>query len=511
MEEVKEQIDAKPNEKEEEENDFEVTIVASAHPKGEGEQYDGLKFRQNELEEQAKSILDQPMLYNHNDGTLVKSPIGKWTKGWVEDNGKGRLVLQGKIDGSTLYGARAIDEIRKGTMKGVSLGIDHLYSPKEKRILYKRIKECSVTKNPALEAPIIYVQPKSSKREIKEKAFDAIGALRKNRLLLEKQLRMMESTPQAPAVSQQEVATALTGAVDQNPPAKRKLEDSNDMQKTLQNLLDEVSKATEVSQEAEKKRLALEAQKTGTTAEPPAKRLASGETTPVYHSPLGYATDEFMKSLDNNENLRNYVKTEAFKKISNIEKNKPLIKQWFLNLQEKTGTDVKNVLDLLENLHKDPFIGEKWMNIFSAISTTASSAEGSIVQKEKEYQAMKRELEEKEKELKLFRDNIEKIKGTVQPPAPQPQKTEAPKPETKSAFDRMKEFGYKTPTQSDQKYYTQTSLFPPSYELYNSKAFHNAESLELISALFNEIGPLPSSSLEIEPTNNALESFLPKK
>lgn len=533
-------------------DDTQVTLIASPHPIGEKDDYDGLKFRQNELEEQAATIIDQPMLYEHNNKTLIKEPIGVWKKGWVTEGGKGRLVLKGKIDGTTPYGAKAITEIREGKMKGVSLGVDHLYDRQKNKIVFKRIKECSVTSDPALPAPILYISPKSKDRETKEILFDALGKIKKNQILSKRKLeyytKRMEEAATAAQQQQQQVApqgvakdqTAVPASNNNSTTATGQYT-ADDFKRVLAPVLAEMEAANKLSQDAEKKRLEYEGK---SEVERPAKRQqttgAVQEDTPTYREPIKYEAMKLLQDMKKNgfnqEQMEKYYQDEIAKNLVYVKKNMPFVKEFFLNNLQRAGIEPQYMPRFLDQLEKDPMQGAKILDELTAICTVANNNKDSILKQEAFYQNVikdnaslndklkekEAELKKKEEEVNIFRALISDAKkglplqsvASASAPPQNGQQSAQPNPQPTqkqglSSVDFGKEFrnlGFREPTDEDKKFYAETGMAPPSVSLSSSK-LRSDDSREWLLAAFSRIGKLEADGISYEPSTGALDGF----
>jgi hypothetical protein len=120
----------------------------SAHPPGQDDDYDGVFLTRSEIEQKAKSIVGTPIWYEHNGSKKV----GWVRRGSVDE--EGRLVVHGVVDRNSFAGVKAARELESGSLKGLSLGIDHLVMKDDERnfmkIASKAIEEVSVTADPDL-------------------------------------------------------------------------------------------------------------------------------------------------------------------------------------------------------------------------------------------------------------------------------------------------------------------------------------------------------------------------
>ena len=133
------------------------------HPTAKDDSYNGLFLREKDIKQWQKKIKDTDVLYEHDSN----KKIGKIVAGRMDEQKRFRVL--GYIDVSNINGIVVAENMRKGTLNGLSMGkfaIAANHSNGQQIIVDHDIFEVSVVKTPDLDdAWVKYTQPHNKKQK----------------------------------------------------------------------------------------------------------------------------------------------------------------------------------------------------------------------------------------------------------------------------------------------------------------------------------------------------------
>lgn len=102
-----------------------VEFVGSCHPTGRDDAtYNGHHFTKGEIKRHTQHIIGKPVWFSGKRGTEhdsdAASPVGEIIEAWVGDDGE--FLVRGRIDRTKLGGDAAVERIRAGDLRDLSLG-----------------------------------------------------------------------------------------------------------------------------------------------------------------------------------------------------------------------------------------------------------------------------------------------------------------------------------------------------------------------------------------------------
>jgi hypothetical protein len=139
-----------------------LTVIGSCHPIGKDKGYDGLLLKKSEIDALSNALSGIPVLDEHNPNKVV----GEVVKAF-KNKGTNELMVELQIYRNTANGVNAVERLRNGNLKGLSLGINHLIKkgPDFMKVMGRQITEVSVTESPDLDTFITFVEEDTQSRK----------------------------------------------------------------------------------------------------------------------------------------------------------------------------------------------------------------------------------------------------------------------------------------------------------------------------------------------------------
>jgi hypothetical protein len=137
-----------------------VLAVGCVHPEGENDEYDGLYFKQSELNELSQQLVDVPVCIEHLDGQSVGRIIHSWV-----GTSKPECFVIFETDDNNLPGHIAGELIQQGYCNDLSLGHECKIDSNSLSVVSKKPVEVSICTEGARERTHIYGFNSNEKKE----------------------------------------------------------------------------------------------------------------------------------------------------------------------------------------------------------------------------------------------------------------------------------------------------------------------------------------------------------
>lgn len=143
-------------------------IQVVAHPEAEDEDSEHIFLKRSEMLEQLKDIQGLPVFDEHEgledllngEGPDPTKQRGRVVRGWLDE--RNRLILEIDVPRVDVESVRLLNNVKKGKLKGASLGTEYLQDKRTGKILGKRIREVSLVEEGDLPGTtVVAVEPDS--------------------------------------------------------------------------------------------------------------------------------------------------------------------------------------------------------------------------------------------------------------------------------------------------------------------------------------------------------------
>lgn len=391
-----------------------VVAIGVVHPKGEDADYDGLFFKQGEMQQLSKDLVGLPLCIEHLDEHVVGEIIHSWVS--TEEH-RPECFVMFQTDDNDIRGNIASNLIQKGFCTDLSLGHECEIESSSLSVIKKTPKEVSICSQGARPRTHIYgfqKKNKSQKKYIKIQALASksqinnIHQLKKNNLKFIIKSSFLNSAlaplPSNMSVDMNAAAAPATASTSEAAPAAAPLQ-------------------------------------VGATApETPAQSEIQSTDAPLDTNVIGELMTQLQALKEQNKQLayqnEEHARAGKRKREAAVDGNiKEMIASLFKEY-ESLGLHKEELEKQLEAMKSSPQAD----GIVEMLSCAAAKQSSSVVALEKELQEKKRLLEENKKlktQITRFADPSERVVETVSAVASKRALAAAAAPVVKNSFDAM--------------------------------------------------------------------------
>ena len=349
---------------------------------------------------------DTPLHVEHE---AQKDPIGKIVSADVND--KDELVVVGEISRLTLRGAEMINRLRKGDIKGLSLGTTHdvfVGKGMTPLVLDKRITEVSVVKEPGLEGTYVEeIGPDSEGFSLSRQLVDE----RVRRHNLEKKLhiertRLNKQAPQgksAMASSSKEESAASAAAAAAAAPSSSTESSSGELPDRID--IKSVMEANALRQKRRADQSTEELQETELDEKVKKEIQRQHADLIAANAELTEKLELFKKLKMDPKDALDFVQSEVQKKSDEVASLLDASKDFVAEVYQGAGIrQDKRFMDTLDACRQDPIAAEPLAQFVAAASAshgnTIKRMEGQYESLKEKHAAEQKRADEAEKRLK---------------------------------------------------------------------------------------------------------------